>query len=198
MSRLRRVSGVAWAVATALVALVASLVPLVFQLVPAWKPDPRDKVSADISVIAVEPHASLRTWLSRQYPGDAGARERILGHKGVVPGELAFPGEVVYVRMEVSGSKGRAVRLRARLYRARQQQPLVIPSGSEQNFGGRAAAVRIDAPSRSSVQLLFIDDLSQTPLPIFVRVELFNDDGILAVADSPILRNGREVTKPVR
>ena len=188
MGRVRRISGVAWAVATAALALVTALVPLVFQLVPQWKPDPRENVSAEISVFAVEPSVRLGDWLQRRYPGDERARETILGHKGVQADELDFRGEIVYVRMRVTGSKDRTVRLRARLYNARRQTPVDL---GEDPFLERSSQVRIDSPSRSSVQLLFIADLAFETEPQFVRVELFNADGVLAVADSPLLRAGK-------
>lgn len=185
----------AWAITTAVVALLVAVVPLVFQLAPQWKPDPREKVSAAINVFAVEPNVRLGDWLERRYPGDKDARERILGHKEVQEGELDFPGEVIYVQMEVSGSKGRAVRLRARVYGRRSQRPIDLP---EDVFTQRSSNIRIDAPSRSSVQLLFIPDLSVETTCQFVRVELFNDDGVLAVADSPVLRHGKPVTSRER
>ena len=184
-------SGVAWAVTTAIIALVASLVPLVFSLVPQWRPDPREKVSADLSVFTTEPNVRIGDWLERRYPGDTKARDRILGHKGVRAGELNFPGEIVYVRMEVSGSKGRAVRLRARVYASSTQRPIKLDPDP---FTERSSTVKIDAPSRSSVQLLFIPDLSVESTREFVRVELFNADGVLAVADSRPLVNGRSVS----
>ena len=52
--------------------------------------------------------------------------------------------------------------------------------------------LEIDAPSRTSVQLLFVpslQDLQDVP-DTFVRIELLDDRGMLAVADTPTLHHG--------
>lgn len=191
MKRLRAISGVAWAVATSIVALLTALVPLIFQLAPQWRPDPRENVSADISVFALEPKVTLDDWLDRRN-ASAVERERILGMKPK-PEDLTFEGEVVYVRVRVQGSKGRSVRLRARLYNARRQMPVPL---EDDPITYRSSNIPIDAPSRSSVQLLFLADLSVETEPQFVRVELLNEDGVLAVDDSPVLLHGKSDVRP--
>jgi hypothetical protein len=189
-SRWRRLVGESRTMLTATIALIAGAVGLLFALVPSLKPDPRENVGAAIEVFAVEPHVSLREWAQEASPKDVkGAYERQAGVRNPAPDQLDYPGTIIYVRVEVDGYKHRTVALRGSLYRTRTQQRVDV-------FGSRdtlRSTVSIDSPSRRSVQLIRLPDISQDTDPQFVRVELVDSDSgtILAVADSPTLVRGR-------
>ena len=176
---------------TALIALVAATVGLLFQLVPSLKPDPRERVGAAVEIFAVERGVRIGDWLRDAFPKDvAAATKRVLGTTTPEPSELTVEGTVVYVRAEVDGYKHRSVALRARLYIWRSQQR--VPT----NFAApyrESSGVTIDSPNRRSVQLLFVSDLRAEPEPEFLRVELVDSSSgaILAIADSPELLRGR-------
>lgn len=186
----RRVLGESRTALTAVIALVAAGVGLLFQLVPALKPDPRERVGASIEVFAVEPRVRVDEWAREASSQDVeGAYQRVLGTRTLEPGQGAYPGTVVYVRVEVDGYKHRAVALRGGLYSARTQRRLPV-------FGPRdrqRSTVPIDSPSRRNVQLMWLPDISADTDPEFVRVELVDSESgaILAVADSPTLVRGR-------
>lgn len=189
MKRLRQVGRTTIALITSFVALAAAVISLAYQLWPQIKPDPREDVSAQLSVLAVEPEVTLRQWLERKR-ATAEERAHILGT--TEPGEtLKFKGQVVYVRIDVSGSKGGSVRLSAQLYNARRQKQVSL---EEDPIYARSSTVHINSPRRGSVQLLFMADLSVETELQFIRVELRSEgDGLLAVADSPPILKGRIV-----
>jgi hypothetical protein len=189
-SRWRRRLGESRTMLTAIIALIAGAIGLLFQLVPSLKPDPRENVGAAIEVFAVEPRVSLREWAKEAFPKDVeGAYERQAGVRHPDPDQLDYPGTVIYVRVEVDGYKHRTVALRGSLYKTRTQRRVDV-------FGSRdtlRSSVSIDSPSRRSVQLIRLPDISPDTDPQFVRVELVDSDSgtILAVTDSPTLVRGR-------
>jgi hypothetical protein len=176
---------------TAAIALVAAAIGLLFQLVPALKPDPRERVGASVEIFSVEPGVRLGDWIEEAFPKNvADTKERVLGTRKPDPSELAVRGTVVYVRAEVDGYKHRAIGVRARLYDVRSQRRVAAGFPARYDESSR---VEIDAPNRRSVQLLFLPDLRAQPEQTFLRVEL-QDSGsgaLLAVADSPPLAKGR-------
>jgi hypothetical protein len=188
-------SGVAWTTITATVALASALLALLFQLLPSLKPDPRENVGADVAIYRFEPHVSVAEWLRRAFSGDQ-YDDRLKAIVGAHPtkvevGQLNTDiGELVYVRTTVDGFKHKHVSVRVRLYDAKRQEPLYLPPDLAHLLKISRKPLRIDAPSRRSVQLLWIPDLSSVG-GAFVRVEMLDDNGILAVADSLPLRRGR-------
>ena len=54
----------------------------------------------------------------------------------------------------------------------------------------RLRSVSLDTPSTSTVQLFWILSLDGEP-PTFIRVEMFDHTRMLAVVDSPVIRNGK-------
>jgi hypothetical protein len=161
--------------------VITAVLGVVFLLVPNWKPVPRDKVRASVSIATVEQFVGLEDWAERQYPGDPHkALRRILDHE---PTQLdkEQSGLVVYVRLETDGFKRRKIKLRARVYLSGTRRP---PQNVDTKvIYPQAGELEIDAPSRSSIQLLYLKDLT-VPHTYFVRVEAFDDDGILAYTDS--------------
>jgi hypothetical protein len=166
---------------TATATLVTAVLGVVFLLIPSVRPLPRDKIEASLSVPTVESRVDLLEWARRQYPHDPrGELHKLLGHP--YRASDAAAGMVVYVRLHAEGFKRRSIRLRARVYDARTRRPPenldtdeIIPESGH---------LRIDAPSRASVQLLILDDFSRVPGRYFVRVEAYDDGGMLAYADS--------------
>jgi hypothetical protein len=187
-ARFSRLTKGTWTMTVAAVALLGSLLSIGFTLFPSLKPDPRDHVAAALSVFGVDPGVTMGDFLRRAHPGDWKAAARAYG---IDPGgaQLGFPGEVVYVRTQVDGYKHRSVTLIASFYDARTQSRL-DPSalGGQQNTV--ATKIGLDSPSSSSVQLFFIPDLKGEP-PVIIRVEMYDSRGMLAVADSPVIRDGR-------
>jgi hypothetical protein len=190
---LRKLSTTAWAAITAALALAGAVLSLLFQLVPQLKPDPRENVGAEVSIYRIEPGVKIRDWLRRAFHGEDYDDEikRLYGpHPSAQTlDQMNSPGELVYVRTTVDGYKHKHVNVRLRLYDAGTQEAL--PEEDIQGFEEIInAPIGIDAPSRRSVQLLWIPDLRHSD-PTFVRVELSDKHGVLAVADSGILKHGR-------
>lgn len=175
----------------AMVALVASSSDLVYKVRPDLKPDPRERIGAELKILAVEPKMRLNVWLAEAHPRDTKAQlERIFGGHLPQSTELTQEGEIVYVLTKVDGFKHRAVKLRVRLYNARKQRR--TPKDFQRVFR-ETSSVAIDAPSRSSVQLLFIPDLTDEPTARFLRVRLVDSSSgeVLALTDSPKLVSGK-------
>jgi hypothetical protein len=187
----RRLIGEGRTFVAAMIALVAGVVGLVFQLVPSLKPDPRENVGAAIEIFAVESQVPVSTWAQEAFSGDPGeAYRRALGVRDPDPDQLGYAGTVIYVRVEVDGYKHRTVQLRVALYDARTRQR---EKGAFGQNVQRRSAVPIDSPNRRSVQLMFVPDLSSQTTREFLRVELVDAESgsILAVTDSPPLVHGR-------
>jgi hypothetical protein len=189
--RERRIAPLGYAIGTALLALASSLVALVFTLWPELKPDPRERLGADVAVFSVEPGVRYGDWLERTSPTDEvlDRRREDYVERAALPGQLTaadqrallgVTGGVAYVRLTIEGFKRRNVRLRWSMYEARSGRRV----GDRGFHDVPAAEVDLDAPTdRSVVQLWFPPPPS--PGEKFVRVELSSAAGVLlAVADS--------------
>ncbi len=178
---IKRLLGTAPRALTAAATLATAVLGVIFVLVPSLRPLPRDKIEASLTVPTVEGQVDLAEWARRQHPRDPlGKLENLLGHP--YREADASAGLVVYVRLRADGFKRRSIRLRARVYDADTRRPPehldtdeIIPESGQ---------LRIDAPSRSSVPLMILDDFSRIPGRYFVRVEAFDNAGMLAYADS--------------
>lgn len=167
---------------TAAATLITAALGVVFLLVPSLRPLPRDKIEASLSVPAFERSVPLPEWADRQYPGRGPQELRRLLRRPVKADDSATTGIVVYVRLTADGFKRRSIQLRARVYDACTGRP---PENSDpEPIYPEAGTLSIDAPSRSSVQLLLLDDFLALGGRFFVRVEAFDAGGILAYADS--------------
>ncbi len=185
-SRLRALSKTTLALIVALVALAGSLSSLLFTFLPQLKPDPRDSVLAQVSVFAIEPGVSLRRYLTLTYGSVANVPRSLR----IPTAELPFQGDMIYVRTRVDGFKHRRVQVRATLYMRSTQEPARLLAGPVSGPAAlRLRSVELDTPSTSTVQLLWILGLAGEP-PTFVRVEMFDGTRMLAVTDSPIVKNG--------
>lgn len=166
-------------VIAAVAGLVSVGVSLLFQLVPNLKPDPRDSVGADVAVVAVEPGVSVREWITRGFQGEQRA-EMMRRYDG----QLDFKGELIYVRVAVDGHKHKDVGLSYALYGAESQRRLP----DRLNFSPYSR-IRIEAPSERSIQYLFVPSLRFTS-DLFIRAQLTDGEGVLAIGDSGRLHNG--------
>jgi len=173
----------------ALVALAAGAIGLFWDFAPQLRPDPLEVIGADVTVAAVEPDVTLGTWLRKARPDDFGVAARELFGREPSRSELGLEGHLVYVRIQVDGHKHKNVSLAYRTFRARSQtsfEPLGLPEPA----ASKLRSVRLEAPSERSVQLLWIPSLEQEG-DTFLRVELTSDRGLLAMADSGTLHDGR-------
>jgi hypothetical protein len=167
---------------TAIATVVTAVLGVVFLLIPSWRPLPRDEIGASLSIITLENGVPLLDWAARQYPHDTAARLRdLLGHDPT-PTDRSVAGLVAYVRLETQGFKRRSIRLRPRLYDAKTRRP--AKNVSIDQIYPKISLLKIDAPSRSSIQLLLLDDITDIPGRYFLRVEAIDDAGVLAFADS--------------
>jgi hypothetical protein len=170
--------------ATALLALATAGTALAFQLVPTLKPDPRDDVGAEVAVVALEPGPDLHDWVRRAYPPDR-HREELAERP-----DAGLSGEILYARTTVAGHKDRDVWIEYGVYRAMTQQPLP----ARELDVPPVERTEVTAPRQSAVQLVWLPDLRHVSArlePLFVRLELRDEDGILAVADSRPIVDGR-------
>lgn len=172
-------------VIAAVAGLVSVGVSLVFQLVPDLRPDPRDSVGADVAVVAVEPGVTVREWIQRGFRGEQRA---VLTERFRT--QLDFVGELIYVRVAVDGHKHKDVGLSYALYGADSHRRL-----PDRLDFAPYARIRIDAPSQRSIQFLFVPSL-RFERDLFIRAQLSDSDGVLAVADSGRLHKGKLAPPP--
>ena len=170
-------------VTAALIGLVTGVLALVFQLAPWLKPDPRDRVGAEISISAIEPNVTIKDWIVRKFP--VSERKALIKR---YPDRSAV-GELLYVHTSVDGHKHRDVILRFDIYFVDSQRR-VRPEDIDAPIGD-SKPQPLSAPNERSVTVLWVPDFTQEKRALFIRVELWDENGILAVADSPCMRRGR-------
>lgn len=163
-----------------------------FTLWPGLKPDPGDRLGADVSIFAVEPGVTYQSWVRRTSNTAEEIRTRANEYisQASIPGEAADPhtrrqlllvkGSVIYVRLTIEGFKRGSVILRWSMYNARNNQRVPVSDFHDV----RAGDINLDTPSDRSVAQLWVP-----PAPgqskVFIRVELVSREGtLLAVADS--------------
>jgi hypothetical protein len=177
------------------VAFIGTALGVLFVLVPSLRPLPRDRIEASLSVPAIENHVGVKEWATRQFPKDTGRHLTELLHHRYGPHDREGTGTIVFVRLSTVGFQHRSLNLRVVAIDPRQQAaPKDVDITTTFPLAG---TLRVDAPSRQSVQLLFIDDLGYvTGVPLFLRVEAYDDHGVLAYADSSTIVDGvmRKVT----
>jgi hypothetical protein len=179
--RARRLSALGWTVLVALVAMASSLAALVFTLWPGLRPDPRDRLGAEVSVFAVDPNVTYREWITARssFSGDE-AEARLREARLQTPGLLRVRGEVAYVRMEVEGFKRRSVAMRVSLYEGWSNRRVEGASNIE------VGSQELEAPSDRAVVPVWLPCPPEPGRKYYVRVELYHagDNVLLAVADS--------------
>ena len=181
---------------TALLALASGGVALFFQLRPDFAPDPRTHLGAAATVFAVDRNVSLGQFLARRKaivsPQELRSeRSAYLTEAGASSGQdakalFAFPGEDIFVQLNVEGFKSRSVAMLASMYDAKTRRRLreldTVPVFSE----------RLSSPSDRSVVEFWLPAPPVTTRSYFVRIEVYHrgDGVLLAIADSRRIRAG--------
>lgn len=175
--------------AAGFVAFIGTALGVLFLLVPSLRPLPRDRIEASLSVPAIENHVGVKDWATRQFPKDTGHHLTELLRHPYGPHDREGTGTIVFVRLSTIGFQHRSLNLRVvAIDPKRQATPRDVDITTTFPLAG---TLHVDAPSRRSVQLLFIDDLGYVSgVPLFLRVEAYDDHGVLAYADSPTIVNG--------
>lgn len=162
----------------ALLAAVISGTSLTFELAPSLKPDPKEKVGADLAVLALDKNVNYSDYNLR--PGrhiDADARPD-------------HPGNVFYLRALIEGFKRESVRLKWFTYEPNgERRPGSRTEASEQSL------FEPDAPINTQVAQIWVREPgrfdqyeewdSDDGDGYFVRFELYSGDVLLAFKDSP-------------
>jgi hypothetical protein len=160
----------------AMLAALISGANLTFELWPGLKPDPKEKVGADLAVLAVDKNVDYE---------DYGGRP---GRSVAVRANGEDPGNVFYLQARIEGFKRETLRLKWFTYN---------PNG-ERRQGTReeAAAERVfepEAPINTQVAQVWVKEPggliegtweSQSGKGYFVRFELYKGDALLAFKDS--------------
>lgn len=171
-------------------ALAASIVSLVFSLWPSLRPDPDERFSATVQIVALDRAVALSDYLHRiaksgesykavqgKYFGRTGVSSTSWTHLG------GLVGTDVYARVAVSGFKRRAVHLRWSIYDSALERRL--PSFNDLE----GAQIRIEAPEDSTVEQIWVPPAPKVGR-YFVRVEVYDDRNVLlGLADSKAYRD---------
>jgi hypothetical protein len=181
--RLRDVSKATIATATAMVALTAAAVGLIFDLWPGLSPEPGTHRGAELSVLAVERNVSYGEWLRRSSGTEqiykTRLRQQLRGAES--DAGLRIPGELAYVKVSIFGFKHGSVTLRPSVYYASSQERK--PLGGQLEQGGQSL-VHLNAPIDEFVAEIWIPPVRGAGR-YFVRIEARDTSGtLLAVADS--------------
>ena len=161
----------------ALVAAVISATSLTFELFPSLKPDPKEKVAADLGVLQLDKNV------------DYAAYERRLGRHIDANVQPAHPGNVFYLRAQIEGFKRDSVRLKWFLYEDNGQRRL----GSRRE-ASEQSIFEPDAPINTQVVQIWVrepgrfdsfEEWDADDGRYFVRFELYSGDVLLAFKDSP-------------
>jgi hypothetical protein len=162
----------------ALLAAAISATSLTFGLIPSLKPDPKEKVGADLAVLALDKNVDYSAYGSRP------------GRHIDVEASPEHPGNVFYLRAHIEGFKRQSVRLKWFTYN---------PNGERRPGSGREATEQSvfepDAPINTQVAQIWVREPgsfnrygewdSDDAEGYFVRFELYSGGVLLAFKDSP-------------
>jgi hypothetical protein len=171
----------------ALVALVAAFVSLFFTLFPDLKPFAAETKSAAIEVRLVERGVTRDQWRWRVAVGRRDVHDRLAADdrahspfhtKCAGGGDLGF---IVYAATKAEGFKRKQLRVRAALYNAHTGQQAI----DHERANRVIAQVPIDAPTVSSVQVIWLYDPGGPPR-YYARVEIYDPGDHLLAFDSSI------------
>jgi hypothetical protein len=163
----------------ALLAAAISATALTFDLAPSLKPDPKEKVGADLAVLAIDKNVSYE-----EYGGRPGR------HIVAVGAEPDHPGNVFYLRAQIEGFKRESVRLKWFIYEPNgERRPGSKKEASEQTL------FEPEAPINTQVAQIWVREPgrfdryhewdSDDGKGYFVRFELYSGDVLLGFQDSP-------------
>jgi len=164
---------------TALIALGAAGLGLVFDVKPSLRPDPGTHFEADLSVFAVERGVVQADLLRRTLKADEYRRTVKQAKRDGY--SLSNPGEVVYIEVTLQGFKSQATSLEWSIYDAKTESRMKSGDLDSQLGSSRTGK----APTDRTVQVLWLTPVFDSGHPYFVRAELYSSDRtLLAVADS--------------
>ena len=159
-----------WSSSAVAIAVVASAVALAFSLWPSLTPDPRTVLAASLKVRTVEPGVTYRSFLERVGEDVDGVSSRLLGARGYV----------VYAQIRIEGRKHGSLTISKVRYAAASGRR--IP-GQTQREDSHAEA---DTPNDQWIHPVFVL-APPYDYPVFIRLELYDGDTLLAFADTPPL-----------
>ena len=151
----------------AVLAAAISGTALVFDLWPSLKPDPKERVGAELQSLARDINVSRRDYLGRV--------GRVVS-PGEKPNEL---GNVYYIRAEISGFKRSTLRLRWFTYNADNQERLRGLRASDRE----EPVFKPGAPINAQVAQVWVPTPSHAG-EYFVRFELYHKNVLLQLVDS--------------
>lgn len=138
------------------------------QHVPALRPDPREVLAAKLHVETVEPAVTLDAYLRR-------TRQHL---EGATQTDLRTRGYVVYLQIQIVGRKHGDLVLEQILYRASTQRRILDQGPT------RDAFFQPDTPNDRWIAEVFVPE-PPYEFAVFVRLELFDGDSLMAFADTP-------------
>jgi hypothetical protein len=153
----------------AVFALVASAVALAFSIWPSLSPDPRNVLAASMQVETLEPGVTLGDYFERIGEDPERLSPSVRGAEGLL----------AYVKLRIEGRKHGTLRIEQVRYAKRTGRRL-----SKQVR--RVTTVGADTPNDQWIHRVFVL-VSPYSFPVFVRLELYDDDILLAYADTPTL-----------
>jgi hypothetical protein len=166
---------VAWSSVGTAIAVVASAVALAFSAWPALRPDPGEVLAAKLHVETVEPAVRLDEYLQR-----TGQRLEQAGQS-----DLRTRGFVVYLRIRIEGRKRAGLELHQVLYRASTGRRIRDQAVTTDAY------FRPETPNDEWIYQVFVIEPPPYDFGVFVRLELFDRESLLAFADTPALQTPR-------
>jgi hypothetical protein len=152
----------------AAVAVVASAVALTFSVWPSLRPDPRDVLAAKLHVETVEPAVTLGSYLRRTGQHIEGAGRS----------DLRARGYLVYLQIQIEGRKHGDLVLDQVLYRALTRRRIPDQGPTQDTL------FTADTPNDRWIAQVFVLE-PPYDFPVFVRLELFDRNSLMAFADTP-------------
>lgn len=181
----------------AIIALAGGGLGLYWDLYPAKRPDPRERLGADLKVFAVEPHVAHDAYLRRVSSSKREYRKLLsdlLRTKGLDPVRTTSadaravrldPGTVFYVQTKIEGFKRQSVKLRWSMYLVKSRRRVSKKGFQDQPAGD---VVDLRSPSDRAVVQIWTPPIIGRG-PYFLRIELLDTEAtLLAVADSGTFR----------
>jgi hypothetical protein len=165
--------------AGAILAALISGTNLTFELWPGLKPDPKEKVRADLEVLEMDKNVDYKEYDDR--PG-----RNLLTISDEKEPRTDYPGNVFYLRAHIEGFKRESLRLIWFTYEPNRHRSEEAEARSDRIF-------EPDSPSATQVAQVWVKEpgyfdedgfWTSAPGEYFVRFELYRGDVLLAFEDS--------------
>jgi hypothetical protein len=159
----------------AVLAAVISATTLVFNLWPGLKPDPKEKVGADLSTVAFDQNVTLGQYLKRE-----GVPAKL--EPGEKPGDM---GNVFYVKAQIEGFKRSSLHLAWFTYNADNRYRCLEPK--LRSSAPAEVIFNPEAPINTQVAEVWVPTPDLTG-NFFVRFQLYTGQVLLNFTDSHTYR----------